>query len=65
MTYNERTINASLKRIDLCDLMIACTVCEMQTGAKKWSDLHDKVEKIISAFDKANEKELLAELENL
>lgn len=60
MLYNERTIRASFKRIDLCDLMIACTACEMETGAKKWSDLHDKLEKIISEFDKEHEEELLA-----
>lgn len=65
MTYNERTIKTNFKRIDLCDLMIACTMLEIETGAKKWSALHDKIEKIISEFDKEHEANLLKELENM
>lgn len=65
MTFNERTIKTNFKRIDLCDLMIACTMLEIETGAKKWSDLHDKIENLVSEFDKEHEKELLAELERI
>ena len=65
MTLNERTVKTNLKRIDLCDLMIACTVLGNETGAKKWNDLHDKIEAIINKFDKEHEEELLAELERI
>lgn len=65
MTLNQRTISTNLKRIDLCDLMIACTVLETETGAKKWGELHDKIETIIAKFDREHEEDLLRELENM
>lgn len=54
MMYNERTMNVKLKRIEVCDLLIACTALEQETEAKKWGELHDKLEKILEAFDKKN-----------
>ena len=57
MKYGNGTdIVLSLKRIDLCDLLIACT-CTKQganDGGKKWQELHDKIEKILDAADSAN-----------
>ena len=54
MTYNQRTMTLKLERIDVCDLMLACTVIAEQTDAKKWSELHDKLLAMIDAFDEKN-----------
>lgn len=58
MTLNGRTIKMSFKRIELCDLMIACTALEIETGAKKWATLHDKIEHVIADFDREHEEEI-------
>ena len=54
MTYTQRTVTAKLQRIDICDLLIACTACEHETEAKKWGELHDKLKKILEDFDTEN-----------
>lgn len=54
MTYNQRTMNVKLERIDVCDLLIACTALEQETGAKKWGRLHDKLEAALNEFDAEN-----------
>ena len=54
MTYNARTVNCKLQRIDSCDLLIACRACEQETDAKKWGELHDKLERILDDFDRKN-----------
>lgn len=54
MTYNQRTITAKLQRIDICDLMLACTAVETASGAEKWQALHDKLEAILKEFDEKN-----------
>lgn len=54
MTYNERTVTLKLKRIDVCDLLLALTVVAESSDAKKWDFLHNKVEKILEAFDEEN-----------
>lgn len=51
MTYNQKTINAKLQRIDICDLLIACTMVEQETGADKWTELHNKLSNILADFD--------------
>lgn len=63
MLYNARTVKTNFKRIELCDMMIACTALAEETGAKKWEELHDKIKKALEAFDKEHEAELLAEIE--
>ena len=53
---NQRTVTAKLKRIEICDLLIACTVIadaaqrDGETG-QKWIDLHDKLRQILDDFD--------------
>lgn len=53
---NQKTVTVKLKRIELCDLMMACTAVAVatqadgQTGAK-WEYLHDKLKTIIDDFD--------------
>ena len=56
MTLNEKTVTAKLKRIDLCDLMLACTCVsenlkDAGQPAEKWDALHDKIRAIIDDFD--------------
>lgn len=54
MTYNQRTMTIKLERIDVCDLLLACTALEQETGAKKWGDLHNKLKATLEAFDEKN-----------
>ena len=55
MTYNQRTITAKLQRIDICDLMLACTASidcsEGEEQNSKWITLHDKLKAILDEFD--------------
>lgn len=50
---NERTVTVKIKRIDLCDLMLACTAldCDTDENTTKWAKLHDKLKDILVAFD--------------
>ena len=50
---NEMTVTLKLKRIDICDLLIACTATYHSSGAQKWADLHDKLEEILKQFDES------------
>lgn len=54
---NERTVSLKLKRIDLCDLLIACSDLRFRTEpeGQKWADLHDKLEAILEDFDSKQE----------
>ena len=54
---NQKTVIVKLKRIELCDLLIACTSVSESlerdgVSAKKWNDLHDKLRAILDEFDK-------------
>ena len=52
---NEMTVTMELKRIDLCDLLLACWAADkMSEGAPKWMELHDKLEGILKKFDEEN-----------
>lgn len=52
---NERTVNMRMKRLDLCDLMLACTALNQGSDTKRWEELHDKLKAIIIKFDKKQE----------
>lgn len=54
MTYNQKTMTVKLERIDVCDLLLACTALKQETDAKKWGDLHDKLKTALEAFDEKN-----------
>ena len=54
MPYNQRTITLKLQRIDVCDLLLACTAVETTSEAEKWRALHDKLEAILKDFDEKN-----------
>ena len=53
MTFNQMTVKANLKRIDICDLLIACRVVDEATDKDntKWAELHDKLKAILDEFD--------------
>lgn len=51
-SLNEKTVNVKMKRIELCDLMLACTViANANPNTTKWTKLHDKLEAQLSKFD--------------
>ena len=54
MTYNQRTMKIKLERIDVCDLLLACSALDQETGAKKWGALHEKLMSQLDEFDAEN-----------
>lgn len=56
MDYNYRTVELKLDRIDICDLLLACTGAsfEANDGGQKWKRLHEKLKKALDEFDKEN-----------
>lgn len=50
MNTNNRTMTVKMKRRDLCDLMIACTVMSAREGSK-WVELHDMLMEQLFDFD--------------
>ena len=53
-SYNAKTVSLELKRIELCDIELACTFAVSRTGAEKWKRLHDKIADILAEFDSQN-----------
>ena len=53
-TYNYKTVSMKLKRIELCDLILATTSLKHSTNAEKWGELHDKLKQILDEFDEKN-----------
>lgn len=53
---NYKNLNVELTRIDVCDLLLACTLMQAGKDGKKWATLHDKLQKQLRAFDKENDK---------
>lgn len=51
MTYNQKVVKTELQRIEICDLLIACTMIANASGAEKWHNLHDKLSNILAKFD--------------
>lgn len=50
---NEKTVTVKMKRIDLCNLMLACTALDDATdeNTTKWAKLHDQLKEILDDFD--------------
>lgn len=50
---NAKTVTVKIKRIDLCDLLLACTVLDDATpgDVSKWGKLHEKLKEILDDFD--------------
>lgn len=51
---NDQTVTLEIKRIDLCNLLLACTHLDIETdeNTKKWRRLHDELKEVLDAFDK-------------
>lgn len=51
---NQRTMTLKLRRIDVCDLMLACTA--LSDRAEKWTRLHEVLKAQLDAFDEKEEQ---------
>lgn len=52
MIANENEMTITLKRIDICDLLLACiSADEISGGAKKWMKLHDNIKEQLTKAD--------------
>lgn len=53
---NETVITLNLKRIEVCDLLLATLIEHLNTEkrAKKWMQLHEKIGKQLHETDKAH-----------
>ena len=56
MPLNEKTVTLKLKRIDVCDLILAMSSLANDVGSDKWKLLHDKLRQILDDFDKGASK---------
>lgn len=54
---NEKTMTLKLKRIEVCDLLLALTLVSQNSDAKKWKKLHAKIKQALSEFDEIIDKE--------
>lgn len=54
---NQKTVTVKMKRIELCDLLMACTALDEETNAdnRKWAKLHDKLKAVLDEFDSKQE----------
>lgn len=55
---NEKTVNVKMKRIELCDLLMAVTLVGQASDAKKWKALHDMLKAQLDAFDERHADEI-------
>lgn len=53
-THNEKTMTLKLKRIDVCNLILACTIISRESDATKWKNLHDTLTQALDEFDEKN-----------
>lgn len=53
-THNEKTMTLKLKRIDVCNLILACTIISSESDATKWRRLHDTLKQALDEFDEKN-----------
>ena len=53
MMLNQKTVTIKMKRIELCDLILACTnaMQNANDGGEKWKKLHDMLKEQLDAFD--------------
>lgn len=50
---NMKTVTVKIRRIELCDLLLACTALDKASSEKttKWAKLHDKLKEVLDDFD--------------
>ena len=51
---NQKTVTLKLKRIEVCNLMMACTELSQGENREHWRALHDKLKAILTEFDEKN-----------
>lgn len=53
MTTNQTPMTLNIRRIDICDLLIACTVAKetAMDGGEKWEKLHDEIKRQLNEQD--------------
>ena len=51
---NDMTVNVEVKRIELCDLLLATLAAQelANDSGEKWKRLHEKLKNILNDFDK-------------
>lgn len=54
MTLNEMPIKVKIKRIELCDILLAVSAVSHDSKAPKWELLYAKLYNILEVFDKEN-----------
>lgn len=57
---NQKIVNIELTRLDLCDLLIACTCVYNESKAAKWKKLHDILKQQLEKFDTDQESRLMS-----
>ena len=51
---NEKTVTMKLKRIEVCDLLLATGLIANETDGTRWDKLHAKLKQILDDFDEKN-----------
>ena len=51
---NESETSIKVRRIDICDLMMACTLAKQAAndGGRKWDNLHDMLKSKLDELDR-------------
>ena len=54
---NQKTMTVKLKRIEVCDMLLACTALSIAAkkdgeSGQKWDALHEKLKAALDEFDK-------------
>lgn len=62
MTHNAKSMNVKMRRIDLCNLLIACQAAAEAVKAdgesgQRWEELHDKLQAQLRDFDEKHQIE--------
>lgn len=58
MMRNEKKMTLKLRRIDVCDLLLACLAAKelANDGGEKWDALHQMLRDQLDAFDETLDK---------
>lgn len=54
---NQRIVSLKLKRIELCDAILAVTIVKQGSDAEKWGNLREKLKSILAEFDEKNKED--------
>lgn len=51
--FNHKTVTLKLERIEVCNLLLACTAMDQVTDeeTQKWHKLHEKIRQILNDWD--------------